>query len=48
MRKIYVSSGVTAGGAGGKCLPGSSDVGPFLKIGLLNSASFAFLTSLKT
>jgi len=27
---------------GGKCPPGSSDVGPFLEMGLLNSAFFAF------
>jgi len=34
-------SGITDGG-GGQMPPGSSDVGPFLEMSPLNSASFAF------
>jgi len=35
----YLYSGVTDGGGGGKCPPGSSDGGPFSEMGPINSAS---------
>jgi len=36
--ELYI---VRAKATQGKCLPGRSDVGPFLEMGLLNLASFA-------
>jgi len=42
-----MASSVTDGGQGANAPSGISDVGPFLELGLLNSASFAFKTSFK-
>jgi len=42
-----MASSVTDGGQGANAPSGSSDVGPFLELGLLNSASFAFKTNFK-
>jgi len=48
LRCLSTCSGVTDGGGGGKCPPGSSDGGPFLEVGFLDSVFFTTQTIFKT